>query len=203
MRFDQFTFKAQEVIQNAQKQAEEMQHQAVDVEHLLLALVEQTDGILLPVLQKVGASPRQIAASLRQELGKLPKVYGPSQTYMTPRLNEVFKRAQDEAGRLKDEYVGSEHLLLGILGDTSGAAVGILGASGVTRMPSTRLCKVSVAVSGSRIRTRKRNTRRCNGTAGTSPISRRKGSWTPSLGGTTRSAGSSRYSLVGRRITPS
>ena len=110
MRFDQFTFKAQEVIQIAQKQAEEMQHQAVDVEHLLLALVEQTDGILLPILQKVGASPRQIAASLRQELGKLPKVYGPTQIYMTPRLNEVFKRAQEEAGRLKDEYVGAEHL---------------------------------------------------------------------------------------------
>ncbi|MBP1775945.1 MAG: clpB, partial [candidate division NC10 bacterium] len=133
MRFDQFTFKAQEVIQTAQKQAEEMQHQAVDVEHLLLALVEQTDGILLPVLQKVGAGPRQIAASLRQELGKLPKVYGPSQIYMTPRLNEVFKRAQDEAGRLKDEYIGSEHLLLGILGDASGAAVQVLGDSGVTK----------------------------------------------------------------------
>jgi len=133
VRFDQFTFKAQEVIQTAQKQAEEMQHQAVDVEHLLLALVEQTDGILLPVLQKVGAGPRQIAASLRQELGKLPKVYGPSQIYMTPRLNEVFKRAQDEAGRLKDEYIGSEHLLLGILGDASGAAVQVLGDSGVTK----------------------------------------------------------------------
>src|SRR5512147_3077833 len=130
VRFDQFTFKAQEVIQSAQKQAEEMQHQAADVEHLLLALVEQTDGILLPVLQKVGAGPRQISAALRQELGKLPKVYGPSQTYVTPRLNEVFKRAQEEAGRLKDEYIGSEHLLLGILGDTSGTALRVLTDSG-------------------------------------------------------------------------
>ena len=51
MKFDQFTFKAQEVIQAAQKTAEEMQHQAVDIEHLLLALVEQTDGILIPILQ--------------------------------------------------------------------------------------------------------------------------------------------------------
>ena len=104
MRFDQFTFKAQEAIQAAQKAADEMQHQAVDVEHLLLALVEQADGILLPLLQKVGTSPKQIAASLRQELGNLPKVYGPTQTYITPRLNEVFKRAQEEAGRLKDEF---------------------------------------------------------------------------------------------------
>ena len=80
MRFDQFTFKAQEAIQTAQKSADEMQHQAVDVEHLLLALTEQAEGILVPLLQKIGASPKKIAASLRQELGKLPKVYGPSQS---------------------------------------------------------------------------------------------------------------------------
>ncbi|HSB73952.1 MAG TPA: ATP-dependent chaperone ClpB [Candidatus Methylomirabilis sp.] len=133
MRFDQFTFKAQEVIQTAQKTAEEMQHQAVDAEHLLLALVEQEEGILTPILQKVGASPKKIADSLRQELGKLPKVYGPSQAYITPRLNEVFKRAQEEAGRLKDEYIGGEHLLLGILDETSGVAAQVLKSNGVTK----------------------------------------------------------------------
>jgi ATP-dependent Clp protease ATP-binding subunit ClpB len=133
VRFDQFTFKAQEAIQAAQKAAEELQHQAVDVEHLLLALVEQADGILLPLLQKVGASPKQIAASLRQELGKVPKVYGPTQTFITPRLNEVFKRAQEEAGRLKDEYISVEHLLLGILDDSSGASAQVLKAHGVSK----------------------------------------------------------------------
>jgi len=133
VRFDQFTFKAQEAIQAAQKAADEMQHQAVDVEHLLLALVEQADGILLPLLQKAGASPKQITASLRQELGKLPKVYGPTQTYITPRLNEVFKRAQEEAGRLKDEFISVEHLLLAILDDPSGVAVQVLKSSGVTK----------------------------------------------------------------------
>ncbi|MBI2116516.1 MAG: AAA family ATPase [candidate division NC10 bacterium] len=133
MRFDQFTVKAQDVIQIAQKTAEEMQHQALDVEHLLLSLVEQPEGILAPLLQKVGASPKQIAASLRQELGKLPKVYGPAQVYVTPRLNEVFKRAQEEAGRLKDEYISVEHLLLGILDESSGVALQVLRSSGVTR----------------------------------------------------------------------
>ena len=133
MRFDQFTFKAQEAIQTAQKAADEMQHQAVDVEHLLLALVEQADGILLPLLQKVGTSPKQIAASLRQELGILPKVYGPTQTYITPRLNEVFKRAQEEAGRLKDEYISVEHLLLAILDDSSGVSAHVLKSNGVTK----------------------------------------------------------------------
>ncbi len=133
MRLDQFTFKAQEAIQAAQKAADEMQHQAVDVEHLLLALVEQADGILLPLLQKVGTSPKQIAASLRQELGNLPKVYGPTQTYITPRLNEVFKRAQEEAGRLKDEYISVEHLLLAILDDSSGVSAHVLKSNGVTK----------------------------------------------------------------------
>ena len=133
MRFDQFTFKAQEVIQTAQKLADEMQHQAVDVEHLLLGLVEQTEGILIPLLQKVGASPKKVTAALREELGKLPKVYGPSQSYITPRLDGVFKRAQEEAGRLKDEYVSVEHLLLGILDDTSGVAIQVLRSNGVTK----------------------------------------------------------------------
>jgi ATP-dependent Clp protease ATP-binding subunit ClpB len=110
-----------------------MQHQAVDVEHLLLTLVEQAEGILVPVLQKVGASPKKIAASLREELAKLPKVYGPTQTYITPRLNEVFKKAQEEAGRLKDEYISVEHLLLGILDDPSGVALHVLRSNGVTR----------------------------------------------------------------------
>jgi ATP-dependent Clp protease ATP-binding subunit ClpB len=133
VRFEQFTFKAQEAIQAAQKAADEMQHQAVDVEHLLLTLVEQAEGILVPVLQKVGASPKKIAASLREELAKLPKVYGPTQTYITPRLNEVFKKAQEEAGRLKDEYISVEHLLLGILDDPSGVALHVLRSNGVTR----------------------------------------------------------------------
>ncbi len=133
MRFDQFTFKAQEAIQAAQKAADDMQHQAVDVEHLLLALVEQSDGVLLPLLQKVGASPRNIAASLRQELGKLPKVYGPTQTYITPRLNEVFKRAQEEAGRLKDEFISVEHLFLAMVDDSSGVSAQVLKSNGVTK----------------------------------------------------------------------
>jgi ATP-dependent Clp protease ATP-binding subunit ClpB len=133
VRLDQFTLKAQEAVQTAQKRAEELQHQAVDVEHLLVALVEQQDGILHPILQKLGASPAQIVAPLRQELEKLPQVSGGAQVYLSPRLNEIFRRAQQEAGRLKDEYVGAEHLLLGILDETSGVARQALTANGVTK----------------------------------------------------------------------
>ncbi len=133
MRFEQFTLKSQEVIQTAQKLSDEMQHQAVDVEHVLLALVEQAEGILIPILQKIGADPKRVSAALRQELAKLPKVSGPTQTYMTPRLNDVFRRAQNEAARLKDEYIGAEHLLLGILDEPSGPAAQILRANAVTK----------------------------------------------------------------------
>jgi ATP-dependent Clp protease ATP-binding subunit ClpB len=96
-------------------------------------MVEQTEGVLISLFQKVGANSRQIAVSLRQELAKLPKVYGPSQAYITPRLNEVFKRAQEEASRLKDEYVSTEHLLLGMLEDSSGVAAHVLQDSGITK----------------------------------------------------------------------
>ena len=133
MRFDQFTFKAQEAIQTAQKEAGNLQHQALDVEHLLLALIEQPEGIVGSLLQKLGATPRQIAASLRQELDKLPKVYGPNEPFITPRLNSVFKRAQEEAGRLKDEFVGAEHLLLGMVDESSGVAAQTLRAAGMTK----------------------------------------------------------------------
>jgi ATP-dependent Clp protease ATP-binding subunit ClpB len=124
VRLDQFTFKAQEVIQRSQKIAE------VDTEHLLLALVEQADSILIPLLQRTGANAKQIAASLRQELGKLPKVSGLTQGYMTPRLNDILQRAQEEAGRLKDEYIGAEHLLLAILDDSKSVAATLLRTSG-------------------------------------------------------------------------
>ncbi|MFB3816589.1 MAG: ATP-dependent chaperone ClpB [Candidatus Methylomirabilales bacterium] len=133
MRFDQFTFKAQEAIQAAQKHAEGLQHQAVDVEHLLLALVEQTDGVILPLLQRVGASPRQIGAAVRQGLERLPKVQGITQAYLTPRLNQVLERAQSEAGRLKDEFISGEHLLLAILDEPGGPALQALQAAGVTK----------------------------------------------------------------------
>jgi len=133
VQFDQFTFKAQEAIQAAQKSAGEMQHQAVDVEHLLLGLVEQVEGLLSPLLQNLGANPKELAARVREELGKVPKVYGPTQTYITPRLNEVFRRAQEEAGRLKDEYISVEHLLLGILDEPSGLAPQVLKNAGVTK----------------------------------------------------------------------
>jgi ATP-dependent Clp protease ATP-binding subunit ClpB len=127
IRFDKFTFRAQEAVQHAQKLAEEHQHQSIDVEHVLLALVEQGEGVVQSILARMGIGPAQVAARLRDELRRLPKVSGPGQgqVYMTPRLEKVFGAAVREADHLKDEYVSTEHLLLAIA-DEGGGAVGSL-----------------------------------------------------------------------------
>ncbi len=135
MRFDKFTFKAQEAIQQAHKLAEEHQHQAIDVEHLLLALVEQAEGGVQPILRKMGANPGQLASRLMDELNRLPKVSGVAQgqAYIAPRLERVLNAALSEAERLKDEYVSTEHLLLVVADERAGAVGKVLREAGITK----------------------------------------------------------------------
>ena len=135
MRFDKFTFKAQESIQQAQKLAEEHQHQTIDVEHLLLALVEQAEGVVQPVLRKMGTNPAQVAQRLKEELRRLPQVSGVPQgpAYITPSLEKIVNAALSEAERLKDEYVSTEHLLLAIAEERGGAVGKLLRELGVTK----------------------------------------------------------------------
>jgi len=135
MRFDKFTFKAQEAVQQAQKLAEERQHQAIDIEHLLLALVEQAEGVVQPILSKMGTNPGQLAAHLKEELKRLPQISGGArgQAYITPRLEKAFTAALTEAERLKDEYVSAEHLLLAIAEERGGAVGRVLRETGVTK----------------------------------------------------------------------
>jgi ATP-dependent Clp protease ATP-binding subunit ClpB len=135
MRFDKFTFKAQESIQQAQKLAEEHQHQTIDVEHLLLALVEQAEGVVQPVLRKMGTNPAQVAQRLKEELRRLPQVSGVPQgpAYIGPSLEKILNAALSEAERLKDEYVSTEHLLLAIAEERGGAVGKLLRELGVTK----------------------------------------------------------------------
>ncbi|HWQ68866.1 MAG TPA: Clp protease N-terminal domain-containing protein, partial [Patescibacteria group bacterium] len=135
MRFDKFTFKAQEAIQQAQKLAEELEHQAIDVEHLLLALVQQAEGVVQPILRKMGTDPRQVASRLTEELKRLPRVSGlpPGQVHITPRLEKVLSAALSEAERLKDEYVSTEHLLLAISDAGDGAVGKVLREAGIRK----------------------------------------------------------------------
>ena len=131
-RFDKLTLKATEAMQSAQDSAAKRHHQHIEVEHLLLALLEQMDGVVLPLLKKLGADPGRIKSDIEEALNRLPKVEGLVQTYLSPRLTKLFERAEQEAERLKDEYVSTEHLLIAAA-DGDGAARDILVRHGVTK----------------------------------------------------------------------
>lgn len=119
MRFDKLTIKAQEALQTAQSLAERLQNASVDVEHMLVGMIDQPDGITRPILQKIGSDPASIRAELNAYLERGAKVtsggaYGAN---LTSRLQQVFNNAFMEADKLHDEYVSSEHILLAISED--------------------------------------------------------------------------------------
>jgi ATP-dependent Clp protease ATP-binding subunit ClpB len=134
---NRFTEKMQEALQAAQSLAVRNGHQQVDVEHLLSALLSQEGGLADAILTKAGTSTDLFAKRLDEELDRLPKVSGPSggppeQIHVTGRLNRVLTQAEDEAKKLKDEYISVEHVLLAIT-DDKGAASRLLMQAGITR----------------------------------------------------------------------
>jgi len=120
MRTDKLTVKAQEALAGAQSQARRRDHQALEAEHLLLALLEPADGVASAILAKIGADPGEVAARVEEELRSLPKVSG-GEPYPSQRLLKLFDRAEDEARRGKDEYVSTEQLLVAASEDRGGA----------------------------------------------------------------------------------
>jgi len=135
MDIEKFTLKAQEALQEAKSIAEGKHHQQIDVEHLLLALLGQKEGIVIPILQKLGSNPDLVASQLGDELNRIPQVTGrgTGQVYLSSRLNEILNNAWKEAERLKDEYLSTEHLLIAIADEKQEAAFQILQRSGVTK----------------------------------------------------------------------
>src|SRR5439155_23312910 len=121
-RFEKFTVKAREAVQSAQSIADQREHQAIEPEHLLLALLEQQEGIVGPLLAKLGVQVDAIRRDLDAQLGTLPKVRGTTGSYASQPLLAVFERAQAEADRFKDEYVSTEHLLLSVAQERRGGA---------------------------------------------------------------------------------
>jgi ATP-dependent Clp protease ATP-binding subunit ClpB len=130
MRLDKLTVKAQEALQDAQAQARRRDHQAIDVEHLVVALLGQTDGVAGPMLQKVGANPGLVISRIEEELERTPRVTG-AEPYFAQRFLKLLDRATDLAKKLKDEYVSTEHLLLAAAEEKGGAGEALRGA-GVT-----------------------------------------------------------------------
>ena len=132
---NKLTLKAQEALQEAKSIAEKKHQQQIEVEHLLAALLAQKDGIVIPILQKLGANPDLIHSQLENELNRIPQVTGrgAGQVYLSSRANEILNMAWKEAEALTDEYLSTEHLLIAIADEKQGASYQILQRNGVTQ----------------------------------------------------------------------
>ncbi len=128
MDLNNLTEKSREALTEAQNIGTRLQHQAVDAEHLMLALLEQPGGLVSSLFEKAKAAPDLLKSKVEEELGRLPRVSGDSTTgqglYVTQRLNKLLVKAQDEAKKLKDEYVSVEHLVLAMFDEPSSTAIG-------------------------------------------------------------------------------
>src|SRR5215217_3388246 len=114
MNINKYTEKAQEAVLAAQQLADREGHAEILPDHLLVTLIEQREGIVPSIIQKIGADPSAVAAAVRGELGRLPRAHGGSQVTLSPRIRAVTDAAEQEAERLKDEYVSTEHLFIAI-----------------------------------------------------------------------------------------
>src|SRR5213596_3346860 len=130
---NRMTLKVQEALQQAGGIAARRSHQGIDVEHLLLALLEDGAALASSLLEAAGVAPRAVREALERELARRPQVRGPAagpaQTFITQRLSQVLARAEDEMKALKDEYVSVEHILLAVVDDPASP----LRAVGLTR----------------------------------------------------------------------
>jgi ATP-dependent Clp protease ATP-binding subunit ClpC len=135
MRLERFTEKAHEAFQEAQEIMQEQHHTQLDVEHIFLAMLRQRDGLTTRALERLSIDAEAVAQRVERELEKCPKVYGQygygNQVYVTPRTQRLVKRAEEEAARLQDQYVGTEHLLIAISGEREGASARILHTFGI------------------------------------------------------------------------
>ena len=114
IRFDKLTIKAQEALQSAHELAQKQNHSEVDCEHLLAALIEQTDGLVRPLLEKLGLNPDAVLKKLDEDLNRRPQVHGEAELALSRALRTALDAAQSHADKLKDQYVSTEHLLLGL-----------------------------------------------------------------------------------------
>ena len=132
MRMERFTIRGQEAVQTAIENAEVRQHQQVEPEHLLLAMLGQEGGLVKPILGKLGANAATVEDDVQAAVARFPKVQGGSQ-YFSPRLTQVYAAAQKLAEGMQDEYISTEHLLLALLEEKDGQAGRVLKQHGIKR----------------------------------------------------------------------
>jgi len=132
LRFDKMTVKAQEALQQANDVAARHENQQIEPVHLLGALVAQTDGVVPPLLARLGIRSEALTQEIEREIARLPKVQGFAQQHLGKSLNNVLQRAFDETERFKDEYVSTEHLFLALAGEERDPAGQLLKRQGAT-----------------------------------------------------------------------
>ena len=134
MRQDRFTEQAQQVIQASQQMVREQRHSQWDVEHVLLALLAQREGLVPDLLGRLGVDGERATARLQAELQKAPKLtHEVVQIYTTPRIVRMLEAANAEADRLQDDYVGVEHLLIAIADERDGEAARLFQEERITK----------------------------------------------------------------------
>src|SRR5438034_1035559 len=132
MRLDKFTLRGQEAIQAGIELAERNQNQQVEPEHLLCAMLEQAEGVVRPLLGKLGANVQVVLNDCQAAISRFPRVQG-GQQYFSPRLTQVFTAAQKQAEKMQDEYISTEHLLVAIAEEKDGESGKLLRQHGVNR----------------------------------------------------------------------
>jgi ATP-dependent Clp protease ATP-binding subunit ClpC len=137
MRFDRFTERAQEAAQRAAEIIQRYGHNQIDTEHILLALIEQPGGVIPQILENLNVNAQALADRLDATLRASPKANifggGAGQIFITPRVKRIIDLANEEANRLKDEYISTEHIFLAILTERNTPAARILETTGITR----------------------------------------------------------------------
>ncbi len=133
MNVNKLTEKAREAVLAAQELAEGMQHSQVEPEHLLHTLLEQEGGVVPEIVRRLGRDPRLLAQEVRRAVQTLPRLHAATQVYVSPRLSQALRAAEEEAKRLQDEYISTEHLLLGLCTVRDGAIARLLAGAGIDR----------------------------------------------------------------------
>jgi ATP-dependent Clp protease ATP-binding subunit ClpA len=133
MQLDKLTMKSQEALQDAQRLAREHSHQEIDGEHLLLALLGQAESLVPELLARIGVPPAKLQPDVEKELARRHKIQGGNEPYAGRDLQKALDAAQSEANKLKDDYVSTEHLLLGLLDEASPSLKKIFAAHGLKR----------------------------------------------------------------------
>ncbi|MDD4859895.1 MAG: AAA family ATPase [Dehalococcoidales bacterium] len=132
MKQEKFTEQAQQAMAASQELVQQYHHNQWDIEHILLALVMQQQGLVGDILKELKVNPETIRNQVEAVLDRMPKVsYEAGQIYATPRVAQLLKRAEEEAGRLKDEFISTEHILIAIVGEEKGEATRILRSVGI------------------------------------------------------------------------